>query len=148
MPECCARLSSQNPVVQKNADRHTDDAKRISDQVSLHIVALGDDAYGKVIAVALADGRSDGVAYPDRGSAVSHQRMRERDYCFIKIPLGGMPVCDAESFLWVHRMARSRDIATPDRDQPGGGLALIPAVTQEDFARQVEMMRRITGGKI
>lgn len=145
MPACCAGRNSQNPVVLENRGQHTDAAKRCSDAVNLQIAAMGDKAIGKVIAVSLADGSGDGVLYETKWEAVRHQHHNERFYAFIRIPHGGMPVCDAESFLWVHRMARERDIASPDLSRPDGGLELIPRVTREDAARQIRILRRLTG---
>lgn len=145
MPSCCARLNSQNPVVQENRDQHTDDAKRMADQVNLHIAADPANAAGKVIAVSLADGSSDGQLYPDKYTAALHQHHNERFYAFIRIPPTGMPVCDAESFLWVHRMARQRDIGSPDLAAPGGGPDLIMPLTKEGVGRQIRALRRLTG---
>jgi hypothetical protein len=134
-----------NPVVLENKDRHTDAARRCSDIVNLHIAAAGDQAYGKVIAISLADGSSDDTLYPDKYEAARHQHHNERFYAFIRIPRGGMPICDAESFLWVHRMARERDIGSPDLSRADGGLELITPLTREGLARQLRELRRLTG---
>ncbi len=143
MPACCGDRNSMNPVVLENKSEHTDAAKRCSDQVNLHVAALGDYAIGKVIAISLADGSSDGIVYPDKYEAVRHQHHNEKFYAFIRIPHGGMPVCDAESFLWVHRMARERDIASPDLSRPDGGLELITPLTREHLARQIRTLRNM-----
>jgi len=145
MPFCCGNRNSMNPVVRENKDQHTDAAKRCSDQVALHLAAMGAGAIGKIIAVSLADGSGDGVLYDSKYDAVRHQRHNERRYAFVRIPPGGMPVCDAECFLWVHRMARERDIGSPDLSRADGGLDLIPRLTREDQARQIRNLQRLTG---
>lgn len=116
---------------------HSDAAKRVSDQYNLHKIGAGYDAIGKVFAVNLGDGRSDGALYADMYDAVLHQKHNERWYGFIRVNPASMSPCQAESFLTALRPARERDISSPDRHHSGGGRVLIPRLTLEDQRAQV-----------
>jgi len=116
---------------------HTDAAKRLSDHYNLHKVAGG--AIGQVFAVALADGTSDGTLYGSRHAAVIHQRHSERNYAYIRLSAPSMSVCEAEAVMYMQRSA-SR-LGLTDRDDPHGGLEIIPRLTQEHQLRQLEALR-------
>lgn len=122
---------------------HSDAAKRIADWYNLH-AAQRHLAYGQFIAVALADGSSDGTLYASRAAAVAYQRNRERRYMYLQIRPHGMSVCDAESLLWAHRNGADTGIEAPDRDAPGGGYTMIPRVSDEEYAMQVAALARRT----
>jgi hypothetical protein len=115
---------------------HDDAAKRAADAYNLHRIAGGDAAIGKVIAVKLADGTSDGVAYANKSEAVAHQRHNERYCMFVRIRATSMTVCEAASLLRSARMCYDLGAAQADRDHPKGGLQLISRLTLEDAARQ------------
>jgi hypothetical protein len=117
--------------------RHTDAAKRVSDQYNLHLVAGGADAIGRTFAVALADGRSDGALYDDMGDAVRHQRHNESHYGFLRVNPASMTPCTAQGFLNFVKPSRRRGIGAPDRDHRNGGRVLIPRLTIEDQRAQV-----------
>ena len=106
--------------------------------------SLRDLAYGQFIALALADGSSDGVLYASRAAAVAYQRHNERRYMYLKIQPHGMSVCEAESVLHMHRAGADTGIEAPDRDAPGGGYTMIPRVTAEDYTMQVAALTRGT----
>jgi hypothetical protein len=114
---------------------HSDEARRLADTYNLHVIA--GSTFG-VIAVALADGRSDNVVYPDRAAAVAHQHHNEGWYCFIKIEALSMSVCEAESVMRFQRHANK--IAKADRDHRQGGLSVIPRLALEDQERQIAAM--------
>jgi hypothetical protein len=120
------------------ATGHTDEAKRISDTVTLHWVAGGwDMCVGKWMAFKLSDGRSDNQLYPTKQAAVMYQKGIYQHYFYIRLVPGGMNVCEAESLLTLHRRARERDIATPDIDAQNGGRDLIPRITVEERNQQL-----------
>lgn len=118
---------------QEDGGGHSDAAKRISDWYNLHRAA---GAARGVIAVALADGTSDGVLYQDRAAAVVHQHHNEHWYAYIRIAAPSMSICEAASLLrWERQAARLR---LPDRDdRKHGGLEVIPRLNSEDHQRQL-----------
>jgi hypothetical protein len=79
----------------------SDAAKRCSDWVNLHIAALDKDSLmrGRYIGVRLADGYSNGETYATWAEASRYHEREMMPYYFIKIPLTGMTVMDAEELL-------------------------------------------------
>ena len=63
---------------------YSDAAMRMSDVLNQAVLTPG--AVGRVVAIRLADGSSDGNLYDTRAEAISHQRHHEttRDYVVIK----------------------------------------------------------------
>lgn len=121
---------------------HTDAAKRIRDTVNLHMVANRDNSRGCFIACALADGSSDGVLYPTRRAAVIHQHHDEQWYLYIRIMGHSMTICQAESLLYMHRLAYDNGFRMADPDGPGGGHDLIPRITREENAALITALER------
>lgn len=115
---------------------HTDAARRLADWYNMHRIA---GATRGVIAVALADGNSDGTLYEDRASAVAHQHHNERWYCYVRITAPTMTICEAESVMRWQRQAA--EIAPPQLDEPGGGFEVIPRLNREDVKRQLAAMQ-------
>lgn len=132
----------------KHTGPHSDAAKRVSDTYNLHLTAgglYGNSNINKVIACALADGRSDGTVYDSMYDAVRHQHHNEKYYAFIRINPSGMSVCEAEVFL---RMERARYDAIgklADREDKHGGYVVIPRLNAEDNAEQTELIRNKQG---
>lgn len=87
--------------------RNEDAAKRLHDTIRLHLVALSRDELlaGRYIAVRLADGGSDGVAYDTRADAVNAQRNSPSRCAYFRIPLGGWSVKTCDVMLWYVRAA-------------------------------------------
>lgn len=123
---------------------HTDAAKRVSDEVNLHLAAAGRMAYGQWIAVALADGSSDHVLYASRRAAVIHQHHNEQYFAYVRLIPHRMTVCEAEAFLRLHRLAYDNGFRLTDPDAPGGGAEIIPRITQEEFGAQLGALERKT----
>lgn len=91
----------------KAMSANADAGKRIADAVNLHLqaaMAEGDimAAVGQWVAVALADGKSDGNLYPDKETAVSRQRY-PKDCGYICITPDGIKPTDAEKLLVIMR---------------------------------------------
>lgn len=122
---------------------HSDAAKRASDAYRLHKAALGQLAVGRFLAVALADGSSDGVLYDTKRDAVRHQHHNEQMYAFICINPGDLNPCEAEEFLALNRMFYDRGIRLSDPDHAAGGREVIQRVTVED---QRSLARSIASG--
>lgn len=114
---------------------HSDAAKRLSDLVNLHVAA---GVTRGVIAVALSDGKSDNVVYPDRASAVAHQHHNERWYAFIRLQPASMSVCAAESVMRFQRQQAA--IAPAQLGDRNGGLEVIPRLNLEDVETQLAAM--------
>lgn len=114
---------------------HSDAAKRLADLYTLHRIAGARP--GQVFAVALADGRSDGVIYDDKAAAVCHQKHNERWYAYISIGPPSMSICEAASVLrWQRHAAHLADV-TADPDNARGGPDVIPRLTIEGRERQI-----------
>jgi hypothetical protein len=124
---------------------HTDDAKRCADNVNLHYQAIGWDAIGKWVAIKLADGGSDSVLYDTKRDAVRHQS-DEFLCCYVKLIPHAMTVCEAQTFMKVHRKAYDAGWRHADPDARHGGKQLIRQMRNEDIARQIRAMQRVISG--
>jgi len=98
-------------------------------------------AIGQWFAVALADGRSDGVLYENKGAAVRHQHHNEQFYAFVNIGAHDMDVCEAETFMGTTRMFYDAGIRLTDPDVASGGPDVIPRATREDQRSLVASIR-------
>lgn len=87
----------------------SDDAKRCSDNVNLHVaaaIAQGDlmGAVGKWVAIKLDDGSSPdhNALYDTKAQAVEHQS-NPKHCCYVQIPPDGMPAKHAAAYLRANR---------------------------------------------
>lgn len=116
---------------------HSDSARRFADGYNLHRLA---GSVSGVIAVALADGATDGELYPDRLTAVGCMFPREAWYCYVQLqPGAAMSICEAASVLRWHRVMAQMHPA--DRDLPHGGPQVIPRLTIEGREHQIEAVQ-------
>lgn len=115
---------------------HSDAAKRFSDAYNLHRAAGTSRGW---IAVALADGSSDGEVYETREEAVRWQRHHEQWFFFATLDQASMSICAAESLLRYKRVMNKIEAA--DRDAPHGGLEVIPRLAIEDVEAQIRAVR-------
>lgn len=120
---------------------HSDGARRCSDSVNTHYVALGFDAIRKWVAVRLSDGGSDGVLYDTKRDAVRHQ-LFEQQCAYVCISPGGMNPCQAESYLATMRKYYDAGWRLPDPNDEHGGREPIRRLTAEDQARQMSALRQ------
>lgn len=116
---------------------HSDAAKRFADWYNLH-KAAGSHGW---IAVALADGRTDGAVYDTRHAAVAHMWPNERWYFYATLAQPSMTICAAESVLRYKRIMNEIEGAHTDRDAPHGGLEVIPRLAAEDQEAQLQAVR-------
>ncbi len=117
-----------------------DTCQRIADTYNLHRIAgagLGLENVGKVFAVALSDGTSDGVLYPDIQTAIRFQRHHAKWYAYLRVGREGMTACNAASALKLHRDADQAGLKFVDRDDPSFGNEVIPRLTVEDNHRML-----------
>lgn len=117
---------------------HSDAAKRFSDAYNLHKAAGTRQGW---IAVALADGNSDGTVYDTRHDAVAHMWPNERWYFYCLLAEPSLTVCAAESLLRYKRVMNEMEGPHTDRDAPHGGLEVIPRLAAEDQEAQIEAIR-------
>lgn len=115
---------------------HSDAAKRFSDLYNLHKAAGTARGW---IAVALADGASDGTVYETRAEAVFWQHHNERWFFFCTLQQPSMTVCQAESLLRYKRVMAEMEAA--DRDARDGGPEVIPRVSAEDMEAQIRAVQ-------
>lgn len=123
---------------------HSDQAKRMSDEVNLHRCAIGDCAIGKWMGFALQDGETDHTLYDSKPDAVRHAHHNEQRMIFIQINPSGLPVCDAEVLISVHRKMYDAGVRLTDRDHPHGGRQIIPRLAVEDQRAQIASI--LSGG--
>lgn len=116
--------------------KHSDAAKRASDQVNLHLAAQGLEAFRKWVALRLSDGGSDGVLYDSKIMAVRHQA-DEQLCAYVCVPPTRMSVCSAEAFLSFTRRAYNAGFRLTDPDSRTGGPDVIRRLTTKDQAMQV-----------
>jgi hypothetical protein len=122
---------------------HEDAAKRVADGYNLHRLAH-DFNVGRVLAFRLSDGAHDGTAYPDKATAVRHQRHNERWTMFVRIRTSSMSVCEAATLLRSARMLCDLGHHQADRDHPHGGLQVIPRLTSRDqIAQEAALFRAL-----
>ncbi len=119
---------------------HSDEARRCSDAVNLHVAGLGWDATGKWVAIRLSDGGSDGTLYDSKRDAVRHQ-LHEQQCCYVAIPPSGMNACSAESYLALHRKMYDAGMRLTDPDARGGGGDLLRRITRRDRSAQLARLR-------
>lgn len=119
---------------------HSDAAKRLSDAYNLH--KMCGESWGW-IAIHLDDGSTDSTVYPTRSDAVSHQHHNEANRGYLELRAPWMSVCEAAAYLrWLRQAAKA---AKPDRDELGGGLAVVPRLTWDGIERQITAMETGNG---
>jgi hypothetical protein len=120
---------------------HSDAARRTADIYMLHRIAGGLlGTVGKVFAVALSDGRGDGVLYDTLADCIRHQKHNARWYAYLRVGRGEMTVCQAASFLKLHADADATGLTFTDRDDPSYAMELIPRLTAEDHQRMTRAL--------
>lgn len=77
---------------------YSDAARRVSDEITLHLLADGDGNHLKWLAFKLEDGTSDGVVYDTPTDAAAHQTHYKR-CAYIQIHRGGLSAQGAEAML-------------------------------------------------
>lgn len=92
-----------------------DAVRRLCDAVNVHIDAIGADAYGKYVAISLADGSSpDGVLYETRRDAARHQADPWNFY--VKVNPGGIQPKEAWVVLGYAREARKAGVVFAEEE--------------------------------
>lgn len=110
---------TEEGLMNTNAFGFSDSARRMADEVNLHIAAIGEAATGKWVAIRLSDGSSDGVLYDTRKAAILHQ-VHEKQCLYVCIPPFGtqMTPREAQSFLNLHRSMYDAGYRLQDPDDP------------------------------
>jgi len=115
---------------------HSDAAKRVADTYMLHRTAgaaLGLSNVGKVFAVSLQDGTSDGQLYDTLAEAIRHQKHSAKWYAYLRVGRHALNPCEASSLMQLHRDADKAGLNFTGRHDPP--LELIPRLTAEDHHR-------------
>jgi hypothetical protein len=81
---------------------YSDAARRISDAMTLHLLADGDGNFGKWLAFRLSDGTSDGVVYDDPVVAADAQ-LHYQQCAYLQIHRGGISARAAAVMLAYYR---------------------------------------------
>jgi hypothetical protein len=81
---------------------YSDAARRISDTITMHLLADGDGNHLKWCAFRLSDGGTDGVVYDDPVSAADHQ-LHYKQCAYIQIHRGGISAKAASVMLTYYR---------------------------------------------
>lgn len=81
---------------------YSDAARRVSDAITLHLLADGDGNFGKWLAFRLSDGTSDGVVYDTPVEAADHQ-LHYKQCAYIQIHRGGLSAKGAAVMLTYYR---------------------------------------------
>lgn len=82
--------------------QYSDAARRVSDAMTLHLLADGDGNWHKWVAFRLSDGTSDGVVYDTPIEAADHQ-LHYKQCAYIQIQRGGISPKAAEVMLNYYR---------------------------------------------
>lgn len=82
--------------------QYSDAARRVSDAITLHLLADGDGNWHKWAAFRLSDGTSDGVLYDTPIEAADHQ-LHYKQCAYIQIQRGGLSPKAAQVMLNYYR---------------------------------------------
>ena len=133
-------LVPHSPNCMRKGRGHSDAAKRVSDTYRLHKTAQGAAALGRFIAVALADGTSDGVLYDTKTDAVRHQHHNEMWFAYVCIGPHDMAPCEAEEFLATVRLFYDAGIPMQD---PREVIARSTVEDQRSLVRSIAARGRV-----
>lgn len=89
-----------------------DFAKRAYDVMNLHVIGKGESSWGNWCAFRLSDGGSDGVLYPTRETAISHQ-LHPTQCCYLMIPPTGFTLGEIRDFLALSRKLYDKGARIP-----------------------------------
>lgn len=90
----------------------SDAARRVSDAITLHLLADGDGNHLKWLAFRLSDGTSDGVVYDNPVDAADHQ-LHYKQCAYIQIHRGGLSPKGAAVMLNYYRICFENDKVPP-----------------------------------
>lgn len=114
--------------------RNMDAAKRMADTIALHQTVLSRDEIlaGRFVAIRLADGGSDGVAYETRAEAITHQANSPSRCAYFRIPLDRWRPQTCDVLLWYVRCGYDSGV----REDPAAAL-IIPS-NREELVQAIE----------
>lgn len=126
-------LTWHTPHCEYRQRGHTDAAKRISDMVTMHWLAMQFSVSGKWLAFRLQDGRGGRDVYPSKFDAVRHSSNPKQMLYVCMVP-GGMNICEAEILLNTSRQMAHWGLEDSERQ-------LIPRVAGEHRAAIARLLR-------
>ena len=92
---------------------YSDEARRASDIVNLHLLADSHGNVGRWVAVRLSDGGSDGTVYDCKCDAMRHQ-LHETQCVYVQIQPNGLSARDAQILLKLYRDMYDNRMKMPD----------------------------------
>lgn len=92
---------------------YSDEARRASDTVNLHLLADPEGNNGRWVAIRLSDGSSDGNVYDCKCDAKCYQ-LHEKQCVYVQIQPTGLSAKDAEILLKMTRDLYDQDMQMPD----------------------------------
>jgi hypothetical protein len=91
---------------------YSDEARRASDTVNLHLLADAGNV-GRWVAIRLSDGSSDGTVYDCKCDAKRHQ-LHEKQCTYVQIQPNGLSAKDAQILLAITREFYDANKTMPD----------------------------------
>lgn len=92
---------------------YSDEARRASDIINMHLLADRADNVGRWVAIRLSDGSSDGTVYDCKCDAKRHQ-LHEKQCVYVNIQPTGLSAKDAEILLKMTRQLYDSNFHMPD----------------------------------
>lgn len=92
---------------------YSDEARRASDIVNLHLVVDPAGNTGRWVAIRLSDGGSDNVVYDCKCDAKRHQ-LHEKQCTYVQIQPTGLSAKDAHILINLYRDMYDRNLTMPD----------------------------------
>jgi hypothetical protein len=117
--------------------RYSDDAKRLSDSVNLHVFAGN---VGQWACYKIQDISTDNVAYPSMRDAVRIKWPRNDLWMYLQIPPSGMQPGEAEIYIRYNRQLYAAGFRMPDPDT----AEHVPSIpdTRSDQQKQIGLLTK------
>ena len=100
---------------------YSDEARRASDIVNLHLLADPNGNRGRWVAIRLSDGGSDGTVYDCKCDAMRYQ-LHETQCVYVQILPDGLSAKNAQILIKMHREMYDKGLKMPDPPCPRHGL--------------------------
>lgn len=92
---------------------YSDEARRASDIINLHLLADQSGNVGRWVAIRLSDGSSDNVLYDCKCDAKIHQ-LHEKQCVYVQIQPTGLSAKDAHILIQMYRDMYDKNMTMPD----------------------------------
>jgi hypothetical protein len=126
-------IINHNPHCEYKARGHCDEAKRISDTITMHWLAQLTDCVGQWVMFNLQDGRGGMDLFPRKYDATRHAS-NPKNMLYICLVPGGMSICEGEIVLQTARAMSSWGLEDSERQ-------MISRVAGEHRTRTLKLLR-------